>query len=307
MRNIAGKQCFFLYVCTTKKQDTEKHLQMSKNGMKKTVVAALLVGAVVAVAAAGLIMKASSGSPKKAVKVGADLSGEPSVAYEVPRYDVPRRHSQQIEHYAYTVDYNEEWRLPNWVAYSLTAGHTKGPVERYDKFVPDPEVRGATVQFWDYRNSGYDRGHMAPAGDMKWDRRAMEECFYLSNICPQDHTMNEGDWNTLENRVRGWANFFGEVFVVCGPLVSENPDVIGKNCIAVPDSFYKVLLCNMRGEWNAIGFVMPNAAVQMPLSRYCRTVDYVEELTGMDFFHALPDDVEGRVEALFSKENWRIR
>lgn len=241
------------------------------------------------------------------VDVDYALMDDGSVDYEIPRYSVVRQHSQTINHKAYTVDYNEEWRLPNWVAYSLTDKQTKGPVERHNRFEPDPLVKGATAQYWDYKNTNYDRGHMVPAGDMKWDRTAMEECFYLSNICPQNHTMNEGDWNYLENRVRGWANFFGKVYVVCGPIVRENPEVIGGNCIAVPDSFYKVVLCNMRGDWNAIGFVMPNVAQQRNLSHYCRTVDYVERLTGIDFFHVLPDDVENRIESSFNKENWRIR
>lgn len=231
----------------------------------------------------------------------------PDEQYELPTFTTKREHSQIINHFAYTVSYNEEWRLPNWVAYSLTDKQTKGPVERHNKFVPDPDVKGATAQFWDYKNSSYDRGHMVPAGDMKWNQTAMEECFYLSNICPQNHSMNEGDWNYLENRVRGWANFFGKVYVACGPLVSEHPEVIGQNCIAVPDSFFKVVLCNMRGEWNAIGFVMPNKAQQHTLSHYCRTVDYIENLTGIDFFHNLPDDVENRIEASYNKENWRIR
>ena len=226
---------------------------------------------------------------------------------EIPTFTRSREHSQQIAHKAYTVDYNEEWRLANWVAYSLTSEQTKGPVERYTKFVPDPQVKGATAQWWDYKNSSYDRGHLVPAGDMKWDENAMRECFYLSNICPQDHTFNEGDWNYLENRVRGWANFYGKVYVVCGPIVSKYPETIGENCIAVPDSFYKVVLCDMRGTWKAVGFVCPNDPTHHNLNHYCRTVDYVENLTGIDFFPLLPDDVENRAESQIDWEAWRIR
>ena len=142
---------------------------------------------------------------------------------------------------------------------------------------------------------------------MKWDQTAMRECFYLSNIAPQNHTFNEGDWNYLENRVRGWANFFGKVYVACGPIVSEHPETIGENCIAVPDSFYKVVLCDMRGEWNAIGFICPNDPTHHNLSHYCRTVDAVERITGIDFFPLLPDEVENRIEAGYDKEAWRIR
>ena len=271
---------------------------------KTTILIAAAVLAV-AVVAVGFATKGKAGAQAEVVRAGRSAV-VPDGALEIPAYTRAREHSQRIEHKAYTVDYNEEWRLANWVAYPLTA-ETKGPVERYNKFDADPQVKGATAQWWDYKNTSYDRGHLVPAGDMKWDQTAMRECFYLSNICPQNHTFNEGDWNYLENRVRGWANFFGEVYVVCGPIVSKHPEVIGENCIAVPDSFFKVVLCDMRGEWNAIGFICPNEATHHNLSYYCRTVDEVERITGIDFFPLLPDDVENRIEAGYDKEAWRIR
>jgi endonuclease G len=273
---------------------------------KKSLV--LIAAAVLAVVliVASIATKGKSGSQTEVAHVGG-TAVVPDGALEIPTYTRPRAHSQQIEHKAYTVDYNEEWRLANWVAYPLTAEHTKGPVERYNKFDADPQVKGATAQWWDYKHTTYDRGHLVPAGDMKWDETAMRECFYLSNIAPQDHTFNEGDWNYLENRVRGWANFFGEVYVVCGPIVSEHPEVIGENCIAVPDSFFKVVLCDMRGEWNAVGFICPNDPTHHNLSHYTCTVDEVERITGLDFFPLLPDDVEERIEAGIDWEAWRIR
>ena len=273
---------------------------------RKTIM--LIASAVLAVAliVASIATKGKTGSQTEVAHAGS-ASVVPDGALEIPTYTRARKHSQQIEHKAYTVDYNEEWRLANWVAYPLTAEHTKGPVERYNKFDADPLVKGATAQWWDYKHTTYDRGHLVPAGDMKWDETAMRECFYLSNIAPQDHTFNEGDWNYLENRVRGWANFFGEVYVVCGPIVSKHPETIGENCIAVPDSFFKVVLCDMRGEWNAIGFICPNDPTHHNLSHYCRTVDEVERITGLDFFPLLPDDVEERIEAGYDKEAWRIR
>ena len=273
---------------------------------KKSLV--LIAAAVLAVVliVASVATKGKAGSQTEVAHVGG-TAVVPDGALEIPTYTRPRAHSQQIEHKAYTVDYNEEWRLANWVAYPLTAEHTKGPVERYNKFDADPQVKGATAQWWDYKHTAYDRGHLVPAGDMKWDETAMRECFYLSNIAPQDHTFNEGDWNYLENRVRGWANFFGEVYVVCGPIVSEHPEVIGENCIAVPDSFFKVVLCDMRGEWNAVGFICPNDPTHHNLSHYTCTVDEVERITGLDFFPLLPDDVEERIEAGIDWEAWRIR
>lgn len=268
------------------------------------VVAAAVLAVVLIVAS--VATKGKSGSQTEVAHVGG-TAVVPDGALEIPTYTRARAHSQQIEHKAYTVDYNEEWRLANWVAYSLTADQTKGPVERYNKFDADPLVKGATAQWWDYKHTTYDRGHLVPAGDMKWDETAMRECFYLSNIAPQDHTFNEGDWNYLENRVRGWANFFGKVYVVCGPIVSEHPETIGENCIAVPDSFYKVVLCDMRGEWNAIGFICPNDPTHHNLSHYTRTVDEVERITGIDFFPLLPDDVENRIESGLDWEAWRIK
>lgn len=273
---------------------------------KKTTILILAAVLSVALIVASIATKGKTGAQTEIAHTGSAVV-VPDGALEIPTYTRAREHSQQIEHKAYTVDYNEEWRLANWVAYPLTAEHTKGPVERYNKFDADPQVRGATAQWWDYKHTTYDRGHLVPAGDMKWDETAMRECFYLSNIAPQDHTFNEGDWNYLENRVRGWANFFGEVYVVCGPIVSKHPETIGENCIAVPDSFFKVVLCDMRGEWNAIGFICPNDPTQHNLSHYCRTVDEVERITGLDFFPLLPDDVEKRIEAEYDKDAWRIR
>ena len=273
---------------------------------KKTTILILAAVLSVALIVASIATKGKTGAQTEVAHTGSAVV-VPDGALEIPTYTRAREHSQQIEHKAYTVDYNEEWRLANWVAYPLTAEHTKGPVERYNKFDADPQVRGATAQWWDYKHTTYDRGHLVPAGDMKWDETAMRECFYLSNIAPQDHTFNEGDWNYLENRVRGWANFFGEVYVVCGPIVSKHPETIGENCIAVPDSFFKVVLCDMRGEWNAIGFICPNDPTHHNLSHYCRTVDEVERITGLDFFPLLPDDVEKRIEAESDKDAWRIR
>ncbi len=273
---------------------------------KKTTILILAAVLSVALIVASIATKGKTGAQTEVAHTGSAVV-VPDGALEIPTYTRAREHSQQIEHKAYTVDYNEEWRLANWVAYPLTAEHTKGPVERYNKFDADPQVKGATAQWWDYKHTTYDRGHLVPAGDMKWDETAMRECFYLSNIAPQDHTFNEGDWNYLENRVRGWANFFGEVYVVCGPIVSKHPETIGENCIAVPDSFFKVVLCDMRGEWNAIGFICPNDPTHHNLSHYCRTVDEVERITGLDFFPLLPDDVEKRIEAEYDKDAWRIR
>ena len=274
---------------------------------KKTIMIVMAAVLAVVLIVASIATVGKSGAHANSVTRSEQTAVVPDGALEIPTYIRARAHSQQISHKAYTVDYNEEWRLANWVAYSLDSTQTKGPVERYTKFDPDPQVKGATAQWWDYKNTSYDRGHLVPAGDMKWDATAMQECFYFSNICPQDHTLNEGDWNYLENRVRGWANFYGKVYVACGPIVSAHPVTIGENCIAVPDSFYKVVLCDMRGTWKAVGFVYANNGTHHNLNYYTRTVDDVERLTGIDFFPQLPDDVETCAESEIDWEAWRIR
>ncbi len=214
------------------------------------------------------------------------------------------RSEQIIAHKGYTVSYNSDWCVPNWVAYELTREEVRGTVPRAVHFEPDPDVQGVCPTYRDYSRSSYSRGHMAPAGDMKWDTTAMRESFYLSNVCPQDHNLNDGDWKVLEEQARSWAYKYGSVYIACGPIMSNNPEVIGRNNVAVPDAFYKVLLCKINGQWQALGFVFDNKPGHRQLHYYCRSIDEVENLTGIDFFPALPDEVEDAVEAKSELSAW---
>lgn len=203
---------------------------------------------------------------------------------------------QVVEHKGYTVSYNTTWLIPNWVAYELTDEEVVGQVSRADKFVPDPDIKGRCSTTDDYKGSGYDRGHMAPAGDMKWDAKAMEESFYTTNICPQNHNLNAGDWKELEEQVRDWAIKNEKVYVVCGPIMKQKYETIGQNNVAVPDSFYKVVLMYKDGNWRALGFVFANKAGNKPLDTYAKSIDEVEKITGFDFFSVLPDEIENEIE-----------
>lgn len=208
---------------------------------------------------------------------------------------------QIIYHIGYTVSYNGQRRLPNWVAYELTPEETSGPAARQNRFVPDPEVPPhETATTDDYKHSGYDRGHMAPAGDMKWSEQAMRESFYLSNICPQHPALNRGIWKRLEDLVRRQAETRGSVYVVCGPIAAEDAPRIGRQGVAVPQRFFKALLQEAGGAWSAIGFVFDNGAAEDAADNalwvHTLTIDSLERLTGMDFFPRLPDSVETAVE-----------
>ena len=225
---------------------------------------------------------------------------------EIP-YITDDRSDRVITHKAYTVSYNYDWKIPNWVAYELTDVEVEGDVPRYDKFKPDPMVpKNVTAYTEDYKHSGYDRGHMAPAADMKWDEQVMRESFYLSNICPQNPNLNGGVWKDLEEQVRDLATQKGRIFVVCGPIVNDASTTIGENKVVVPQAFFKVLLQEEDEELHAIGFIYENKSGRQPMSTYARTIDEVEEITNIDFFHSLPDYIEGQIESDIDFTKWTV-
>ena len=229
---------------------------------------------------------------------------------EIP-YRLEDSESEIIEHMGYTLSYNNDLRVPNWVAYKLLESEVITAYRsREDEFTPDPLVKGRQAYDRDYVGSGYDRGHMAPAADMRWSSQTMKECFYLSNVCPQNHNLNSGAWNDLEKQVRYEARYYKSVWVVCGPIFEYNsPKHIGKNHVAVPDSFFKALLARRKdGSYAAIGFIFPNKACERNLTHYVMTVDELESKLGMDLFYNLDDRAQDRAEAEMDPYgDWRIR
>jgi endonuclease G len=157
----------------------------------------------------------------------------------------------------------------------------------------------------DYYNSRYDRGHMCPAGDNKWDAQVMRESFLFTNICPQNHGLNKYEWNDLEIQCRDWAREYGAIDIVCGPLFTTTGEqkTIGRNRVWVPESFFKVILCR-QGKPKAIGFIYRNEGKKQTREEALRSVDEIEALTGIDFFPSLDDDTESRIEAEAALEDW---
>ncbi len=214
---------------------------------------------------------------------------------------------QIITHTGYTLSYNEEYELPSYVAYSLTRAEVLGGEERSDSFKADPDVRTGSASLDDYKGSGYDRGHMAPAADFKWSEDAMSDTFYLSNMCPQEPSFNRGIWADLEAVVRTMAYENEKVYVVTGPVLTDGPyETIGENEVAVPKQFYKVVLDYTDPDIKAIGFVLPNENSDKSLQSFAMTVDDVEEITGIDFYPALPDDQEEEIESRMSTSSWNF-
>ena len=218
--------------------------------------------------------------------------------------------ADEVRCYAgYALSYNNDWRLPNWVAYELLRSELNARVPRRDDFRPDEGLKGGVqASLSDYRRSGFDRGHMAPAADMRWSATAMSESFYLTNICPQTPSFNQGDWNRLEGKIRDWARRDSAVVIVCGPLVSVDDTTIGPNKVKVPRAFYKVVVSPYVDPPQGIGFVFENTFERrrLPLADYVVSIDSVEILTGIDFFPALPDDIENFVESRYDTEYWNF-
>ena len=165
--------------------------------------------------------------------------------------------------------------------------------------VPAPRAEDS-----DYYGSGYDRGHMCPAADNKFSKKAMQESFLFTNMCPQNSNLNRGDWNEMEMACREWAQKYGSVYVVCGPILYKGKHkTIGKNRVVVPEAFFKVVLRTGENP-NAIGFIYKNTEGNRPKGDYVNTVDEVERITGIDFFPSLPDNIEDKIEAKADIADW---
>lgn len=213
---------------------------------------------------------------------------------------------QILRRTGYTVSYNSNRRVPNWVAWCLTPKRLTGNSKRSDaKFHEDTDVPEPRAIDFDYVRSVYDRGHMCPAGDNKWSEKAMEDCFRITNMCPQDGGLNRGMWNSIEQQCRAWAKKYGKVYVVCGPIyLNQQHRKIGKNKVVVPEAFFKVVLC-MEGTPKAIGFICRNQSQKgKKKTDFINTIDDVERITGYDFFSKLPDDIEDKVEAHADINEW---
>ena len=206
---------------------------------------------------------------------------------------------------AYMTSYNFETRTPNWVAWQLTAEHTDGDLKRMNNFHEEEDVPEPRATLQDYRGSGWSRGHMCPAGDNKWSYDAMYDSFSLVNVCPQDSKLNSGLWNSIEMDCRKWAKRYGEVYIVCGPVfLNREHETIGINKVVVPEAFYKVIL-RLKPAPAAFGFIVRNTEANKKKDLYYNSVDQVERITGIDFFPALPDDIENKVEAEANINDWR--
>ncbi len=209
----------------------------------------------------------------------------------------------QVRHtFGFILAYSEPHEQAAWVAYELTAQEVAGGVGRTDDFRSDHDIKTGSSSLADYKGSGYDRGHLAPAADMSWSRTAMSQSFFLSNMSPQLPAFNRGIWRSLESAVRGWAESNGSVYVVTGPIFASYGDEIGSNGVDVPTHYWKALYDPSEGLM--VGFMLPHAKGDRPLRGYATSVDAIESATGLDLFASLPDKLEDRLEGSSSLKGW---
>jgi endonuclease G, mitochondrial len=212
---------------------------------------------------------------------------------------------QVIRHTAYTLCYDERYEQAGWAMYVLTREMLGAPGARRNDFRPDPLVKTGSATPADYRGSGYDKGHLVPAADMKISPKCMSESFFMSNMTPQEPSFNRGIWKHLEEMVREWAVEDGELYVVTGPVLADGRfRTIGPDRVAVPLRFYKVVLDCREPELKAIAFIIPNADAREPLQTYAVTVDEAEQATHIDFFPGLPDKMENTLESTIDLRKW---
>ncbi|WP_068472054.1 DNA/RNA non-specific endonuclease [Saccharicrinis aurantiacus] len=211
----------------------------------------------------------------------------------------PSSNGELIEHQYYSLSYIEAHEQAEWVYYTIHAGNET----RTDDFRPDPKVSTKSATLADYKNSGYDRGHLCPAATMKLNHTSMSETFFMSNISPQEPNFNRGIWKNLEVLVREWG-WNTKTHVVSGPIFKDNKGSIGANKVTVPSHYYKVIY--QPSTQKMIGFVLPNQKSDKELTQFIISVDSIETLTGINFFSQLDDTLEVQLESqLGNIDDWQ--
>ena len=207
---------------------------------------------------------------------------------------LPKSKGQLVEHTYYSLSYLEEHEQAEWVHYMLNDVMLKGIVPRKNSFKSDKLITTKSAVLSDYKYSGYDRGHLVPAGDMKLSKVSMSESFLMSNISPQLPSFNQGAWHRLEKRVRLKAKQSELYITTGGVLNSLDLHRIGDNKVSVPQQFYKIIYDAKNQE--IFAYLMPNKKLES-LEKYVVTVDSIEAITGIDFYPQLIDELEEIMES----------
>lgn len=215
--------------------------------------------------------------------------------------------NQIVKHDYYSLSYNEKYEQAEWVAYELKKSYVRSSNFDRPYFIEDPKVKTRSADWRNYKKSGYDKGHLCPAGDMEFEINAYNDTFFTSNISPQIHDFNGGIWNRLEQKVRYWATKYDGVYVITAGVLQPNLKTIGQEKVLVPNYFYKILLENSDGQYKMIAFLVPNEKSDKPLYSFVVSVDSIEKITGIDFFPKLENKTENRLEKSSDYKAWSFK
>ncbi len=232
------------------------------------------------------------------------VSGLNAESFDNLLLGVPGKCDVIINRRGYALGYSIKYKQSLWVVYRITKTEMDAPrVKRTNLFKPDPEIKIGSASLADYRKSGYDRGHLAPAATIGFSKETMSESFYLSNMSPQKPQFNRGIWKDLEALVRIWARENEDIYVVSGPIITPGYKTIGDK-VAVPQYYYKVIFDISPPTFKMLGFILKNEGSNRPLKIFVVTVDEVEKITGFDFFSELPDIIEDKLERKVNINSW---
>ena len=214
-------------------------------------------------------------------------------------------HDAVVIHDYFMLSYSEPHEQAEWVAYALEKSHLTYDDRKRPYFIEDPKVKSKSADWRNYKRSGYDRGHLCPAGDRRFSEYAYNETFYTSNIAPQNKVFNAGVWNRLEIQVRQWCKRYGTLYVITGGVLKGRMKEIGEEDVDVPNAFYKILVRKDGDSYKVLAFLMPHEESKMPLSNFLVSVNHLEGLTGLDFFVDLKN-AESKLEREIDASGWQF-
>lgn len=211
-----------------------------------------------------------------------------------------------VAHDYFMLSYKEDFEQAEWVMYELKKNHLTYDDRKRPYFIEDPKVKSKSADWRNYKRSGYDRGHLCPAGDRRFSEYAYNETFYTSNISPQHNDFNAGVWNRLEQQVRQWCKKYGDLYVITGGVLENGLDEIGDEDVAVPNAFYKIVFRKEGSKIKVLAFLFPHEESQKSLASFLVSVDVIEKQTGIDFFHKQPKEHQDKIEGVVSKKDWKF-
>ena len=266
---------------------------------------------------------------------------EAQTRYEFPKLkggnNVVVVHQASLEGVNYSIEWNTDIHAQRWSCYQMYLDIYQKNVSRYtanndgslspsSQYPNDPDLASEYRLTADpYKNNGFDHGHICPSADRLSSFETNYQTFYITNMQPQymnfngsnrDPSINQrSPWYRLEDRVRTWASSCDTLYVCKGGTIDKSEHIlqyltdkiVGKNKIPVPKYFFVAIFGKKGTTYKAVGFWMEHLAnyeSQISLSIYAKSIDELEELTGIDFFCNLPDNIEDAVEKSYSPSDW---